>query len=126
MTLINLHSMLSSHHRQRLQNAVRSLLLGTVLVGCEAQSQPSPSVQKTPEPKSLSVETCTSIKTQDEMIKCFEDLGVQQNAEIAELDKANEFEAEKGKRLDERVEDLTKESEEAWERLEDRILEPER
>ena len=126
MTLINLHPMLSSHHRQRLHNAVRSLLLGTVLVGCEAQSQPSPPVQETPEPKSLSVETCTAIKAQAEMIKCFEDLGVQQQAEIAELDKANEFEAEKGKRLDKRVEDLTKESEEAWERLEGRILEPER
>lgn len=118
--------MLNQNRRQRLHQAVRSLLLGTVLMGCEAKQTAQASDQDTLEPQVLSVEACTAIKDQAEMIKCFEDLTVQQDAEIAAIDKAIELETEKGERLDERAEELTKESDEAWKRLEDRILEPER
>lgn len=125
------HSNARRQHK-KLRDFLAILTLNGLTAGCEAKAQNS-EVIAAPEVTQLTVQDCASIKAQEKMIDCFQKLKTQQDAEIAErTERINSKEIENAKLSKDielgkaRTQELTKESEAAMKRLEDRILEPER
>mgnify|MGYP000132620496 FL=1 len=113
---------------KRLCDFITLLAMSGLMAGCEAnaKNEPSKPIHSTPEVAKLTADECAKITVQEDMIKCFENLKVQQNAEIAALDKDTEAEQEAIEIRRARIEKLSKKSDEAMKRLEERVLEPER
>lgn len=113
---------------KRLRELMTLLAMGGLVAGCEAKAknEPSKPIQSAPAVAKLTVDGCAAIKVQADMIDCFEELKVQQEDEIATLDKNVEREQEANDLRRARVEELSRKSEEAMKRLEERVLEPER
>ena len=137
---------MEQHNQRRrlgkLRTALHTLMIGGLLSGCEAKAKnQTGKTSETPSPaETVTLEQCTAIKVQAEMIKCFETLNKQNEAEIAALDGQEKALNRENTDLDHNIaegrttvdvlskelEDIRRETREVERRIEDRILEPER
>lgn len=131
-----LHMETTNHRRRhkRLRDFLTLMTLGGLVAGCEANAKDEAvKAQTPPEVIKLTVGECAAIMVQADMIDCFHKLKVQQDAEIAALDAKEEMVDVENAELDKNialgnttVEVLSKEAEASMQRLEDRVLGPER
>ena len=124
----------------RLRNLLTTLTFGGLLAGCDATASDKAKTPTPPEPAKVSLEECTVKQEQAELLACFEQLSIQNQAEIAARNERIEnkttenadklktlrAEQERGAQLNTEVEVLSKEAAAAKKRLADRMLEPER
>ena len=117
----------------RLRNLLTTLTFGGLLAGCDATASDKAKSPTPPKPVKVSLEECTVKQDQAELLACFKQLSVQNQAEIAALDtQENKLDIENAEKKEElgqintNIEVLSKEAAAAKKRLSDRILEPER
>ena len=117
----------------RIRHLLTTLTFGGLLAGCDATASDKAKSPTPPKPAKVSLEECTVKQDQAELLACFKQLSVQNQAEIAALDaQENKLDIENAE-LDEKiakgnttVEVLSKEAAAAKKRLAERMLEPER